>query len=53
MVDYSEVCSLFKICKSTNKAIRDDRTWMNDTFPELEKVFALSKCFDLILAGAI
>ena len=32
---------------------QSDITWMNDTLPELEKVFALSKCFDLILASAI
>jgi len=32
---------------------QSDITWMNDTLPELEKVFVLSKCFDLILASAI
>ena len=32
---------------------QSDITWINDTLPELKKVFSLSKCFDLILASAI
>lgn len=32
---------------------QSDITWVNDTLPDLNKVFSLSKCFDLILAGAI